>query len=91
MFNPTSNCYQPSFTVLNEYQILLQISGGTITRLEQRPTPKPPSYLAICRDGKEIYFEDLISGEVPIYEPVSLALFHQVCNLFCQMAEESQL
>ncbi|PSB02379.1 hypothetical protein [Merismopedia glauca] len=81
--NTILEIYQPSFTVMNEYQVLIHIEGGTITRLEERKTPKPPTYLAIRRDGENVYFGDLINDTVHVYEPVSMALFHQVCDLFC--------
>jgi 6-phosphogluconolactonase (cycloisomerase 2 family) len=82
--NSTLNCYQPHFTVLNEHQVLVEIAGGTITRLEERVTPKPPTYLAIRHNGQNVYFYDYVSQKVQVYEPVSMALFHQVCDLFCQ-------
>jgi hypothetical protein len=74
---------------LNEYQVLIQIANGTITRLSERATPKPPTYLAIRYEGENIYFEDFLSRQILVYEPVMMALFHQVCEQFCQRSAVS--
>lgn len=87
MNNFIAKCYQPNFTVLNDNQVLVDISGGVITRLEERATDKLPTYLAIRRDGKNIYFQDLIDNKIHIYDPISMSLFHRVCDLFCSFSE----
>lgn len=89
MSKPVEN-FSRDFTVLNDHQVLMEISGGLLRNFEPRADMPPQTYVSVKSGGRVIYFEDFNSNRIVVFDPIEMAIYHASVDTFFRMSQKNK-
>jgi hypothetical protein len=82
--------FSRNFTVMNDYQVLIEISGGVLRHYERRFDVPHETYVCVKSGGTVIYFEDFNSNRIVVFHPIEMAIYHASVDTFYRMSQKNK-